>query len=1444
MDIHFSKIILFIIGCLVGQFVLGQTISVTTQKYSQDNGFYFTPKYIHKDSRGLIWIGSETGLFRFDGQGFEQFGENIGLPFLRIDEVFEDSEGWFWLYKNCKNQSYDDQISCDKNLAFFHPLTKEVLTFEQRFNQASVKPNQIEGIFRDSIRIYFTADQKLLNWSLEAGLQAVQIKGLSKTPYLFTKINDRILGAVYIESKDTFSLNPQLDDIGKQDLQYVAIDLDGKLVQSPKAFSIPGLRILQLKNIGKEAFHFDRLWIKNLEISFSPNGSLYIDTLAFEVNSYPKIALPGLVFDERLYKNDQGANFHAEIGAISSPEAIYPIKSNPNKIIHHSLVRTVWLNRDQEADTDLAFQQLVVGNSSAHHIFDTLTNTVWRARGQNITTYRYQQVHFHHAFNPKLKGGGMGALNLDDENVILITGYYSTLYTRKDGVHSYQQILKSLPEPYMPKSYCTEPEDSEIWATDDDQIYLLKINKADFSYTRSRLPYGDAKLLLKDGNILWFGRNKGIQYYDIDQDFFAEFTQYNEFESLKSSVVHFIQKKDSSHYWICSDSGLYLFSKERGIIARYGNTEAKDFYLPASDFHHISKSASGGYWLATMNGLIHLVVDGPQFKIQRFLNFDKKKGFSSDKIYAAYEDDFGFVWMPTPSGLIQFQISSELSTTYLKEDGLSNSTFKPYAHTISADGTLYFGAFGGFNIFHPRHFRDVELMPKIPLIITDFEQHKDESDRIEYRLVEVLRDNEIVIQPGDKFFNVRVALADYRDAEKHQFSYKIEGYQKDWQEDKSNLIRISGLPYGQYVLQIRGRLHNGLIAQPGLEIPIRVLKPFYLQTWFFVLSGFVVLLAVLFYNHQRARKYKERQKELEAEVAKATQTIRQQNEELKNLDKVKSRFFANVSHELRTPVTLILGPLNSIIKSGSLNQKNQTFAELSRKSAKNLLNLVNEILDLTKMESGKIELEEEPVGFYSLLQLLTSAFDGMAQQKNIQYRFEYLADKELWLELDAKKFEKILNNLLSNAFKFTPPYGQIIVRAAERESRILLSVEDSGRGIHPKDLPHVFDRFYQSSQPDAQKEGGTGIGLSLCMEFAKLMGGQLVAKSTLGKGSIFEFEFPKKATQRIVEAEQDRLATEISPDSVLLAEEVAIMTPIIERSGPARILLVEDNDNLRDFIRLIVEEKYEVTTAENGRVAWDYLTVDCGRLTVDGERSEKTDRPPSTDNPKGASRQPQRGKPTTDNRPPDLIISDIMMPEMDGYELLEKLKSSDQYRGIPVIMLTALAELKDKLKALRIGVDDYMVKPFAQEELLARIENLLNNYYSRNQWQREFLEEKPEEPVDKPAISVEDTIWLEEVESILKRELSNSQFSVRDLAHEIAISERQLERRLKRFIGLTPKKYFLEIQLQEAKRLFETKRYRTISQVAYASGFSNPKHFSTVFRKHFGVPPSQFFAQQ
>lgn len=538
------------------------------------------------------------------------------------------------------------------------------------------------------------------------------------------------------------------------------------------------------------------------------------------------------------------------------------------------------------------------------------------------------------------------------------------------------------------------------------------------------------------------------------------------------------------------------------------------------------------------------------------------------------------------------------------------------------------------------------------------------------------------------------------------------------------------------------------------------------------------------------------------QLQKANALTKQQKEELKSLDKFKSRFFANVSHELRTPLTMVLGPLETLLASKTAESANEKYLlKLMRENSRKLLRMVNDILDLSKLESGKLEFKESPVNLQQFLKPILAQFGSYAESNGIQFEEDNKIPEGTNLLLDADKVETILYNYLSNAMKYTPKGGRVKVSVFEEDGHIRFEVSDSGLGIHEKDINHIFDRYYQSEHTNRSPEGGTGIGLSLVSQLSDLMGGTVGVKSTWGKGSTFFFSLPKK-----ISVEKPNVLEEAPPPD-LPKDQMEPVRLLPDRKSSKTVLIVEDNEALRNYLEKIIGEFYNTIKAENGQLAFEYL-----------QKSLEAD--------------------PTGKLLPDLILSDLMMPVMDGSQLLSRVKSDDLLCCLPFIMLTARVDAGAKLEALRVGVDDYLTKPFKEEELLARIRNLIKNYERRQVVEKQSKKTPKEISKKSIQVSAEDRSWLAKFEHYVQENLTSDMLTVPELANEFSMSESSLLRQLKRLTGMTPKQYLQEVRLDLARQLLENGQYKTVSEVAHKVGYSHTPSFTRGFKDRFGVNPS------
>lgn len=524
-------------------------------------------------------------------------------------------------------------------------------------------------------------------------------------------------------------------------------------------------------------------------------------------------------------------------------------------------------------------------------------------------------------------------------------------------------------------------------------------------------------------------------------------------------------------------------------------------------------------------------------------------------------------------------------------------------------------------------------------------------------------------------------------------------------------------------------------------------------------------------RQQEAEKYAlitNQARELELTVSERTKEVRKQADQLREMDAVKSRFVVNLTHELRTPLSLIMGP------AGQLQQRltepnDRKNASLISTNAGKLLRLINQLLDLNKLEAGKMELQWEAADITAILSTTVESFEGLAIQNHVQLRCSSVQET-LLVMTDAPKLEMILHNLLSNAVKFSKPQGLVTVNLTRDQQTFTITVKDHGSGIPEAQLPYVFDRFYQADTSDRRQHEGSGVGLSLTKELVELMNGQIVINSMVDWGTEVKITLPLKEIRALT-------ASSILP----ITSELPV------------VLIIEDNTELREFMRDLLAGHYTVITAANGN---DGLTIAIQQV-------------------------------------PDLVITDLMMPLMDGYQVCSELKAQVLTSHIPVIMLTAKTSVGSKTQGWRTGADAYLTKPFNQQELLALLQNLIENRKRLlEQYRREDAWAKASE-----RLPSKDQQFVTRVREVIEAHLDNDQLSVDLLADKVNLSKAQLHRKLKGSIGQAPGDLIRIVRLQHAHQLLKAGA-GTVSEIAYRVGFNSPATFSTSFSNHYGYPPS------
>ncbi len=909
--------------------------------------------------------------------------------------------------------------------------------------------------------------------------------------------------------------------------------------------------------------------------------------------------------------------------------------------------------------------------------------------------------------------------------------------------------------------------------------------------------------ILPQKNRIWFGGSNGLLYWDRHSGGgIRQYDRYNGFNDLLNSEVYYMEEKPGSGgsmILIASSTGIYELNERDGVLRRYFSGGKGRYYLPCDNIRHFSRDAAGSYWITASTGLVYW---NPDFGETRMYNLND--GLLNLNLYAVYPDEYGNIWFSSDDGVCQFQISTGKMRNYGIMDGVTNPEFNRISHFKSPDGTIYFGSVNGVTVFHPRDFTEAfraEAESAVYLTGARINSRKsgEETDILSayYSL------GKITMQPGDTYLGLRFSVPEFNSHDGVTFMYRIENFGENWRELKSNELQLASLPYHDYTLVVRARTRDGSFRFRDMKLRIEVRPPFYMTLWFLVLLLLLSSVIVYGYFRFRLRSLRDRKEELEREVAIRTEKIlrdkiliEQQALELRQKEVEKAHFFTNITHELRTPLTLILGPVKKVVGNGNIGRQNKDLLEIALRSAGRLLRLVNDVLRFASLEEYVPDVSIKEVDTNEFLQNIVADFRSVAVHKKIVFRVRNKMFDDTKILTDPVHLGTILTNLLSNAFKYTSAGGSVLVEAARESGKIRITVSDTGRGIHPDDLPHIFNRYFQTRQESAPAEGGVGIGLALSRELAILLGGEIEAESEQGRGSRFNLLLTDTTLGGAYVGENISVL-EVAGTSGLTASQLIFKkweTGYDTTDSVPRLLIAEDDLDLSAFMESVLGEYYELIQVMNGEEALSYLNT---------------------------------------NPAPDLIISDVMMPNMDGFQLLERLKADERYRYLPVLILTARATDPDRLTALNLGVDGYLTKPFSETLLIAEIEAIIGRK-PPNKSASEHAH------VSSSVLTEEDQKWLKELERTVVGNLKNPEYNIDLLAQSLFMSRTIFFEKIKKLTGLTPNQYLQEARLLEARHLLERRMFHSVDKVAEAVGFTSGRYFATIYRRRFGISPKSY----
>jgi signal transduction histidine kinase/ligand-binding sensor domain-containing protein/DNA-binding response OmpR family regulator len=920
---------------------------------------------------------------------------------------------------------------------------------------------------------------------------------------------------------------------------------------------------------------------------------------------------------------------------------------------------------------------------------------------------------------------------------------------------------------------------------------------------RDGLPEEDVKGVFRDreGTLWAVTENYLAKLVDPIGGRFVSYL-YNERRTSTAWTFPSVVQTGDGHLWFGSLQGLVRFDPRTETFRHYRNDPRAATSLGHNRVLSLLRDPVQPdriLWVGTGGGGLNRL----DMEAGTFSRYTTAHGLPNTVVYGILPDDAGRLWLSTNRGLARFDPATGEVRSFDATDGLQSNEFNSGAYFRRASGELLFGGIYGFSYFRPEDVKDNPYLPAV--VITGLrrlnrrEAVGDSGSILERSIVET---SSLRIPARDNVLIFEFAALDYSAPAKNRYAYRMVGFNDTWIDaGDTRTATYTNLPPGTYTFQVRGSNNDGVWNEAGTSLGLRILPPWWRTPWAYAL--YLLLTAGIFLS---ARRYEMNRIRLrhraEQESAHA--------ERFRELDRARSRFFANVSHEFRTPLTLTLGPLDDLQAGfhGPLAPVMAEQVELARRNAGRVLELIDQLLEVSRLEVGSTPLRARRVELGTFVSRLGEAFRPLAERRSIALALDLPAEP-LMVFADPAHLERILANLLSNAFKFTQSGGTVRLTLKEGAAAARIVVSDDGPGIAPGDLPHIFDRFFRGNEAAGRHQPGTGIGLALARELVALHGGTLEVESEEGSGSTFT------ATLLLG---RDHLTPEQVVDDAPLedwAPRLALPSiPVEERTGGdaadpgpdevpedvTTVLVVEDNAELRGFIRMHLKGRFRVVEAEDG----------------------------------------VQGLALARRLLPDLVLSDVMMPGLDGYALCRALKADPETDFIPVILLTARAAAEDRLTGLREAADAYLTKPFQVEELTTQIDNLIAlRRRLRERFAGKVVRARPA-PVE---VASSDAKFLDQVRRAIEVHMANEDFTIEELARLVAHSRGHLHRRLKEITDESPSDLLRRMRLERAAQLLEAGA-GSVSEIAYGVGFKSVAHFSNRFHDHFGVRPSGYRLQR
>ncbi|PKP12977.1 MAG: hypothetical protein CVU08_07735 [Bacteroidetes bacterium HGW-Bacteroidetes-3] len=1368
MNQWIKKIVLFFfIGIIIPIKSIGQEFRF--KHLSNNNGLSQNLVLsIAQDREGFMWFGTKDGLNKYDGYQFTVYqnepNNSNSISSNNITELFTDNNGKLW-------------VGTENGILNFYNAGSQ--SFQRIFlpiNQSKSKNSEaINSIAQDK-----TGDI----WVGTIG------NGVFKIPFLNQKFDSNKIKQYQNDTSGKYQLCSNVIKkifVDNQGIIWIGTD-KGLNRMDPETESFSSF-YFNVKHPNAPASDTD---FSVSAISKADNNNLWLGTRSGLVK-FNVVDKSYKVFRHHLSIFRYG---WGEINGIAQDRQNNLWLATPGELM---LFNTKTLKYESVKNDPLKPESISYNSISS--LFFDRTNIMWiGTSGMGIDFYdskanRFGLLKRNNKPDSRVTGFSIRAVLEESERYVWISAEVLYRWDRKTGeLKSFETSSKNLDAFGNTNVWSMiKTKDGKLWFASTEGLFVYnpktaisKLFRYDPKKPDGIQPRGVSSIFEDKNGILWIVSESFLsKMTDREKGIFKHYKLANipEYRTTKRCVIY---EDGKDQLWLATKNGLMVFDKNKELFYGYQNNPEIPNSLSNNQVNYIFPDPvkpADFLWIGTSGGLNLFDISK-----QSFTHFTQKEGLPNNVIYGILSDSQDNLWLSTNRGISKYNLKTKKFRNYDVEDGLQSNEFNTGAVFKSSKGEMFFGGINGLNYFFPDQINDNPFQPPIEVTGLKVYSQSKKNEGAEVRNMKVNLNEKITFNHNDDIIIFEFAALDFAVPSKNKYAYILENFNDNWiYADNSRTATFTHLPSGNYILKVKGSNNDGVWNEEGVSIPIKVL-PHWSGTWLAYIIYLLLFISLLYYIRSYEMKRIKMKNELKLE--------QKEYNNLKGLDKLKSRFFANISHEFRTPLTLISGYAENLKEAlPSNNLKKQVFG--IDQNAKKLLKLINELLDLSKLEDGKMSLALSQQNIVLYLKNLFFSVESFAEKRNISLHF--ISDEiDIQAIFDSEKMEKIMMNVIANALKFTPENGNITLTIQRKNKETLsICVCDSGIGVEQDAISRIFDRFYQADNSDTRLYEGTGIGLALVKEFVVLHEGTVKAfrnEDLNGQnGLTISIEIPiGPISEKSIENKGD--AENKTVNGLNMNKERAPLIPEINFDKKI-ILLVEDNLAIRTFIGNFLQPTYKIIEANNGEEG-----IEQAKKTI-----------------------------------PDVIITDVMMPILDGISMVHLLRNDEKTSHIPIIILSGKATLEDKLIGLETGIEAYLTKPFSVKELQIIVNNLIQQREQlRKKYQNKFVVSTDEIP-----LASVDQQFLEKAIQHIKDNLENTNFSVELLADKLCLSPSQLNRKLQALIDQAPGQLIRNIRLQRATELIK-QNAGSLADICFQTGFNDQTYFSRAFKNQFGCSPSAF----